>query len=296
MEPRDLPQISEAQVIAREAEKIFESLLSSQLWNEIRVPQERDFGIDYRVEAIADGQLQGCEFLVQLKGFRSLPASDPIPVTIATSTLRYWKNKILPILVVAVDCETRKAYFSWFDKAFEINPKQRTHTLHVSKRNELLDFRLQKSLAPYYEEWVTELHDETKRSFYKHLFSESLLMLDLLLDTIGSLLLGRHQSDEDRDAYRKARLERFITILSVYLHDLRLYKAGVDLTRNPIDQRLDTLLSQVSQLYDSFASQVGSQGAYGIVMVNPERAYECLPTLSFVFSEINQFFRTRLLS
>jgi hypothetical protein len=291
----DFPQISEAQVVARDAEKIFEGLLSSELWNDVKVPQERDFGLDYRVEAIGDGELRGCEFLVQLKGFRCVPESSRVPVTVSTSTLRYWKNKILPILVVAIDCTAEKGYFAWFDKDTVVSPKRKTHTIHIPKGNELLDFRLQKSLEPYYEQWVTQFKDRHKLAFYKRLFSDSLLVLDVLLNTVGSLLFTPQLSEEDAKAYREERMRWFLMIISVHLHDLALYKSQVDLQQNPIDWQLDGLLSNVLNLYDSFAVKVADHGAFGIAMVNPERAYASLPALSFAFSEINQLLRTHLL-
>ena len=110
------PRISDPQVTARDAEKIFEGLLSSRLWNDTKIPQERDFGLDYRIEAIQDGSLKGCEFLVQLKGFETIEHPSVIPISVPTTTLRYWKNKILPILIVAIDCSKRSGCFAWFDK------------------------------------------------------------------------------------------------------------------------------------------------------------------------------------
>lgn len=136
MANENFPHLSKSQIIGRDAEKIFEGILPSSEWIDTKIPQEKDFGIDYRLEYVKDGQVKGCEVLVQLKGFRQIP-SKGIRLSIATSTLHYWKQKINPVLIVAVDCTNRKAYFTWFDKTIEVNPRQKTQTIHVPIDNEL---------------------------------------------------------------------------------------------------------------------------------------------------------------
>jgi hypothetical protein len=142
MADEEYPKLSEAQIIARDAEKIFEGILPSGEWVDTKVPQKKDFGIDYRLEHVKEGQLKGCEVLVQLKGFRQIPPRNNISLSISTHTLRYWKQKILPVLIVAVDCTSRKAYFTWFDKTLEVDPKQETQTVHVSTESELHPYKL----------------------------------------------------------------------------------------------------------------------------------------------------------
>lgn len=157
------PILSNSQIIARDAEKIFEGILPSSEWVDTKVPQEKDFGIDYRLEYVKDGQVKGCEVLVQLKGFRQIPPKG-IRLQIATSTLHYWKRKINPVLIVAVDCTSRKAYFTWFDKTIEVNPRQQTQTIHVSMDSELDRYKLTVS--------VNENPDNEEAEILKIFFKE----------------------------------------------------------------------------------------------------------------------------
>ena len=113
---KSFPDASEAHRISREAEKMFESLLCSHMWNDVKIPQERDFHLDYRIEVISDGLLKGSEFYAQLKGRRSIQNRNKIKVRVKASTARYWCNKLLPVAIVVIDCSDRKGYFSWFDK------------------------------------------------------------------------------------------------------------------------------------------------------------------------------------
>lgn len=57
-----LPRVTLSRAIQRDAEKIFENLLASEKWNDIKIPQEKDYGLDYRVEYVRDGLVIGCEF------------------------------------------------------------------------------------------------------------------------------------------------------------------------------------------------------------------------------------------
>ena len=93
-----MPKQSESQAIGIDAEKIFEILLSSRLWNIQKIPQERDYGLDHRVENIRNGDLQGSGFLSRIKGFSKIDSNKDISISIKTDTLEYWKEKLLSVL------------------------------------------------------------------------------------------------------------------------------------------------------------------------------------------------------
>jgi hypothetical protein len=290
------PRISDPQVTARDAEKIFEGLLSSRLWNDTKIPQERDFGLDYRIEAIQDGSLKGCEFLVQLKGFETIEHPSVIPISVPTTTLRYWKNKILPVLIVAIDCSERSGCFAWFDKSIDVQAGQKTQTIHVPRDHLLVDYKLMKSLEPYYGDWTTQFQDARKQQFYSRLFHDSLVMLECMVQTLGSLLYAPNLPAEQLGTYRDHRLDPFLMIFTAFLHDVNLYAAGMDLSSNPIDEHLDRLLKQANMIHERFSAKVGELPGWGVSLINFDRAYSSLPSLSFLFSEISQFFRGRFLT
>jgi hypothetical protein len=97
-------------------------------WKAIPTPQEVDFGLDYRVEIpeTPDRTSADVEFLVQLKSTSaSSNASGLLTVSIDEKTLKYWKSKVLPTLVVLFHHPTDRFYTSWYLPALD-NAKQRT--------------------------------------------------------------------------------------------------------------------------------------------------------------------------
>lgn len=305
----DYPQLSEQQAIARDAEKIFEGLLSSRLWNDVKVPQERDYGLDYRIEAVTDGQLRGCEFLVQLKGTKAVPrGAASVPLSIPTTTLRYWKRKILPILVVLVDCTERKAYFCWFDKTLEVRNQQLTQTIHIPTdpggSSELTDLKLQLSLEPFYAAFIEELADDMKLRFYRHLFSQANILSNLLLLTCMQQLFAPGHlttSDEGRaqlDEHRQRAVDLFFMAFTKFVIDLRLYfgaQQSLSLRTNPFDVGLGSTIGRLFELHDSFAFQAGETPGFAIMMVNPERRLMSLPEIASLFGSIQEALRGPLL-
>jgi len=86
-------------------------------WKVIPTPQEVDFGLDYRIEIpdTPDRTSTDVEFLVQLKSTNAAPnASGRLTVSIDEKTLKYWKSKVLPTLVVLFHHPTDRFYTSWY--------------------------------------------------------------------------------------------------------------------------------------------------------------------------------------
>jgi len=266
-------------------------MLSSRLWNDVKIPQERDFGLDYRIEAISYGSLRGSEFYAQVKGFAEIESKETVRIRIATSTARYWSNKILPILIVAIDCKNCKGYFKWFKKFFELPIDQETISISIPISNELNDMRLQRSLEPYYQEFLETFSASKKNKFYKKLFGSSVLMLHMLLQTHNNLLFLQSESPEARRKY----LTHYFTCLSGFIHDMQLYKLDVDLSHNPIDRSLANMLSHVVEMHSGMYSESIMEGSKAMFLVNEEAIYESLPNVSSIFSDIDLLFHKRLL-
>jgi hypothetical protein len=291
----EFPKLGEGQIIARDAEKIFEGILPSGEWVDTKVPQEKDFVIDYRLELVKDGKLKGCEVLVHLKGFRQVSSQGRISLSISTSTLRYWKQKILPVLIVAVDCTSRKAYFTWFDKTLEVDPQQKTQTVHVSMDSELHSYKLTISVQPFYESWLRHAHDKSRQAFYQKLYCDVAGVLDVLLHTFGRLLYAPDLADKEAAEHRDHFLSAFAMVFTKFLFDLSLYRTSVELQDNPIDAGLDRFLVALYSLQQQYYTSAGEVPGYGIGLYDASRLYSLLPTLAMYMTEITSFLRPHVL-
>ncbi len=160
-----MPKQSESQAIGIDAEKIFEILLSSRLWNIQKIPQECDYGLDHRVENIRNGDLQGSGFLSRIKGFSKIDSNKDISISIKTDTLEYWKEKLLSVLWVAIDCSKKHGFFVWIDKSLEVRKSQQTQTIRIPRQNILEDYKIFISFEPYYKEWAVEAKNKVKQNF-----------------------------------------------------------------------------------------------------------------------------------
>lgn len=310
------PILSHSHSVAREAEKIFESLLSSNKWNDVKTPQERDFGIDYRIEGASEGQLRGCEFYAQVKGMSEVTDGQTVEVRIANSTARYWKNKLLPILIAVVDCKNKKGYFSWFDKSVSLIDKNRSFVLHIPRNNELNDTQLEKSLESYYRHEAKQVQNSRKLSFYRELFSQSVLMMHMLLQTNNNLLFAKEnggwkpyerswlrrmlgafgRSEVIHHEVRREYLTHYFAVLSIFVHDIQLVQTATSSTAGPLDPALGDLLGRLGKLHKKMYLSSNAEGSIETFQIDENAVYDSLPDVCAILSEIVLFFRMHLLS
>lgn len=119
-------------------------------WKAIPTPLEVDFGLDYRVEIPeAPGRISAdVEFLVQLKSTSATPnKSGLLTVSIAPTTLKYWKSKVLPTLVVLFHHATDTFYTSWYFPALDDTTQQ---TFRFAREDEWDPITLQDDVQRYY--------------------------------------------------------------------------------------------------------------------------------------------------
>lgn len=106
-----MPKQTESQVLGREGERWFQSVLPPQ-WIFQR-PSE-DFGIDGTVAIGDDHSVTPYEFDVQIKTSASWPAKDGhIAVSVRVDTVRYWVARIVPTLLVLHDATGKTGYYAW---------------------------------------------------------------------------------------------------------------------------------------------------------------------------------------
>ena len=119
-------------------------------WKAIPTPLEVDYGIDYRVE-IPDSPgrtSSDVEFLVQLKSTGLKPnQSGLLTVSIDGATLKYWKSKVLPTLVVLFHHQTDAFYTAWYLPALDDG---RARTFHFAREDEWDPITLQNDVRKYY--------------------------------------------------------------------------------------------------------------------------------------------------
>lgn len=92
-----------------------------------------DYGIDGIVEVFDEtGNASGGIFLVQLKATDEKLLDKALSVVLKTDTGEYYKNIILPVLIVLFHSNTKTIYANFFDKKTEIPKNQKTFTFNLS--------------------------------------------------------------------------------------------------------------------------------------------------------------------
>lgn len=287
-----LPKHTNAKSIQREAEKIFEQTLSSEEWNDIKVPQEKDYGIDYRVEQIQNGNLTGAEFYVQLKGFSKIKNPKSIKINVKVSTLRYWQCKILPILLVAVDCSTKKVYAQWFDKKVQILDTLVTKTISLDVPLQLNSQVLNKSMDTYFKGFRQDFLLSKKYSFYRQLYNMTVGGLDVISRmSLGLLTDSRNQLAKDN-----YWITYYFSNLAIIMHDANLEQLDKIELDNLVEENLFVLLRKLQQIHDSIIINAESvDSGMRVMSINVDIAYETLIEVWAIFSEITWFLQGRFL-
>lgn len=274
--------------IARKAENIFEQKLIKDSWHPIKVPLEYDFGIDYRVELTEEEGIKGMDFYVQLKGFEKIDETKPeIPIKISVSTLNYWKGKLIPILLVAVDCSKEKAFFQWFEKGFEIKQAQQTQVINIPLKSELFTRKIRTYLEAYYKGFTESLQNHKKLGSLKYVFNNSIMMSETAIKSLMALMFGiPHHSKEEMDSYTADILRRFMIIFSSFVNELN--ELDIRLDENKFEESLNMLLNKIKNIFAEICCPVTDKEAFSVLLLNDRKALNYLPTLTNIFCEINR--------
>ncbi len=287
-----LPRFTDARALQRKAEKIFEAALPADQFNDVRIPQEKDYGLDYRVEHILDGLVTPAEFYAQVKGFRRIPDPWRISIRPKASTVRYWQGKILPVLLVAVDCTSEAVFCQWFDKATPVPDGTETVTLRFTDRLALTPALLGKTLAAYYRSFAEDFFKAKRYSFYRELYQMAVGGLDMICRATLMLLEAQAQNSEERE---KEALTYYVAALSVLVHDARLERVDVDLGGNQLDQALERLLRRLVTIHSDLVIRREDEGAISYLTVRSDHVRYSLPFVWSIFSELAWFFHRRFL-
>ncbi len=92
-----------------------------------------DYGIDGIVEVFDEtGNASGGCFLVQLKATDEKLITKALRIVLKTDTGEYYKNIVLPVLVVLFHSDSKRIYARFFDKHIKIPENQKTFTFELS--------------------------------------------------------------------------------------------------------------------------------------------------------------------
>lgn len=180
---------------------------------ESKIPDEwilesvrNDYGLDYTIGIVNDGNVLGPNFSIQLKGKKNISKNKQATVQIKKSTLNYWNNRFEPTLVV-IYCDTEKtSYYRWFDKTeFDLTSSQEEFSFNIKKSNSLENIDWQ-----HIQDEIIELFALKHRLY--HLYSISLSKLkNTEFDRIWSTYAGG--KFEDTIEYCKGKLDQEENIL-----------------------------------------------------------------------------------
>ena len=101
------PKRPEQHVLDNTASKHLENKLPDE-W--IHESVRNDYGLDYSVGIVNQGNVIGPNFSIQLKGKSDISNHDKAKAQIKRSTFNYWNNRFEPTLVV-IYCDTMKKSF-----------------------------------------------------------------------------------------------------------------------------------------------------------------------------------------
>ena len=156
---------------ARESEAAFELLMAQLSWRPVRTPLEVDRGIDYRVEvpgAVGIGS-EGGEFLVQLKGTRRTMTKRQTTIRVRADTARYWRTKLLPVLLCVNHRPTNNFFCLWFDG--HVPETAKTVGFSLGVENAFSPHAVASDVADYYSTFRTILASPHGRLAYASLLA-----------------------------------------------------------------------------------------------------------------------------
>lgn len=143
-----MPTITKQSKIDAKAQAILENLFIKSSW--IMRRDFPDIFIDYVIEPVENDEPTGERFCVQLKGATQLKyASACVKQVMKTKHLLYYHEKcILPVFIISVDVEAKKAFWicaQEFTKDPSVYKKLKSQdaiTVDIPIVNELIDFNL----------------------------------------------------------------------------------------------------------------------------------------------------------
>lgn len=131
-----------------------------------------DYGIDGIVEVFEEnGNASGGIFLVQLKATDEGKLNKALNVVLKTDSGQYYKNILLPVLIVLFHSKSNKIFARFFDKHIEIPKNQKSFTFVISEKdlwnNNLIE-KANEHLSRTKSAMDTGLREKLIEEYYKY--------------------------------------------------------------------------------------------------------------------------------
>ena len=295
MSARPFPQRPASHDIADAAVRLFCSQCPSS-WNINALKSE--YGVDLVIELKRGTDATGEEFLVQVKGHRSIRPrpSNVVVERIRPATVNYWLNKLQPVLLVAVDVSQRSYWFDWLQDAYPTYPKgcsgSQPVALSLSKHSGVCD--IAKDIPAFVMTFYDRLRLDISTLFDRTQLTRILLHVSELYRHCVDMVLALQRGDCESAEQMQALVSGFI--LAFGIHDdflMTLWKeylenepALSETTRRMIGEKLKDYADARKAFY--FRENAVPAGDVVLVPVKFSRLHEDVPHIMAVLSELQQ--------
>jgi len=163
-------------------------------WIVAPVHKEHDYGLDLRVEVARGGYVTGEEFLVQVKGRRTVNQPPHLlpQAKISQSTINYWLAKLQPVMIVVVDLSSKDVYYDWLEHSYADYPSpsdaQREVSLPLRFANS--EHSIHQEVAAYLSRYYSSLSSDMAR------LSKGIYLASLLFSVAALHRLTSHAAIE----------------------------------------------------------------------------------------------------
>lgn len=129
------PQRHRNHVLETASNKFFNNCLPNEWFAD---KPEHDYGIDYNTNIVINGEVTGLNFSVQLKAKERDRNPEQASVSLKNSTLRLYRTRLEPVLLVIFVQEEQEAYWYWTnDLNVDLATAATTVKINISKQNKL---------------------------------------------------------------------------------------------------------------------------------------------------------------
>jgi hypothetical protein len=128
------PQRPRSHQLASESENFLRRYLPKE-WTCDAVTS--DYGVDFRLGIVTDGQVTGKELLVQLKASTAEDPGESVVVRLRTSTFRYVWDMLPVALLVKYIAKEDEAYWLLWKDVVAPSDDQETFTVRIPRANQL---------------------------------------------------------------------------------------------------------------------------------------------------------------
>lgn len=130
-----LPNRHNTHVLETESNKFFNNCIPNEWFVD---KPEHDYGIDYIVNLVSNGNVTGLNFSVQLKSTKKEDNKNFAFVSLKHSTLGLFNTRLEPVLIVVYVQEDKEAYWCWYnDLGIDLTSSQKSYRIKVPRINKL---------------------------------------------------------------------------------------------------------------------------------------------------------------